>query len=167
VQELGAAAVMAEHNNVWGEPEQVFLDYNSRQHNSGEWEAMKYAVKLAWTPCALGGQRVWWLCPAVGCGRRVAILHGGRVFACRRCHGLAYRSQREAADDRATRRAEKLRAKLGWETGILNGTGGKPKGMHWRTFLRLQASHDEHMTCAVQGLSARLSLLSDRVNGKN
>jgi hypothetical protein len=147
--------------------EQVFLDYNSRQHNSGEWEAMKYAVKLAWTPCALGGQRVWWLCPAVGCGRRVAILHGGRVFACRRCHGLAYRSQREAADDRATRRAEKLRTKLGWEAGILNGNSGKPKGMHWRTFLRLQASHDEHMTHAVQGLSARLSLLSDRVNCKN
>jgi len=39
--------------------------------------------------------------------------------------------------------------------------------MHWRTLLRLQASHDEHMTRAVQGLSARLSLLSDRVNGKN
>ncbi len=27
--------------------EQVFLDYNSRQHNNGKWEAMKYAVKLA------------------------------------------------------------------------------------------------------------------------
>lgn len=103
----------------------------------------------------------------MGCGRRVAILHGGRVFACRRCHGLAYRSQREAADDRATRRAEKLRTKLGWEAGILNGNSGKPKGMHWRTFLRLQASHDEHMTHAVPGLSARLSLLSERVNRKN
>jgi hypothetical protein len=35
------------------------------------------------------------------------------------------------------------------------------------TFLRLQASHNEHMTRALQGLSARLWLLSDRVNGKN
>ena len=49
----------------------------------------------------------------------------------------------------------------------MNGNSGKPKGMHWRTFLRLQASHDEHMTHAVPGLSARLSLLSERVKCKN
>lgn len=93
------------------EADRVVLDYrNQSVHtNGGAWEPMNYAVWLDWTPCALGGQRVWWRCPAVGCGRRVAVLHGGRVFACRQCNRLAYRSQRETTDDRATRRADMIR----------------------------------------------------------
>ena len=31
-----------------------------------------------------------------GCGRRVAILHAGKVFACRQCRNLVYGSQRES-----------------------------------------------------------------------
>ncbi|MGZ8435431.1 MAG: hypothetical protein ACXWXX_13720, partial [Candidatus Binatia bacterium] len=42
---------------------------------------------------------------------------------------------------RGTRRADRLRARLGWEPGILNGEGGKPKWMRWRTFERLAAEH--------------------------
>lgn len=42
-------------------------------------------------------------------------------------------SERETADDRAARRADRIRKKLGWEPGILNGDGWKPKGMHWNT----------------------------------
>ena len=112
------------------ETDSVVLDYRNRSnhHNGGEWEPMRYAVALDWTPCGFGGKRVWWRCPAIGCGRRVAVLHGGRVFACRQCNRLAYRSQREADDDRATRRADKVRKRLGWEPGILNGNGWKPKG---------------------------------------
>src|ERR1700730_635478 len=60
-------------------------------------------------------------CPAAGCGRRVAILYGGGIFACRRRYRLAYASSREEAGGRATRRADSLRARLGWEPGILNG----------------------------------------------
>jgi hypothetical protein len=51
-------------------------------------------------------------------------------------------SSRECAGDRAARRAERLRARLGWEPGILNGEGGKPKWMRWRTFERLAAEYD-------------------------
>jgi hypothetical protein len=72
----------------------------------------------------------------------VATLYGGRVFACRKCHRLAYPSQREDASDRAGRRADKIRDRLGWDAGILNGPGSKPKGMHWRTFERLVQEHD-------------------------
>ena len=117
----------------------VFLDYRNRSanHAGGEWEPMKYAVGLDWTACAYGGARVWWRCPGAGCGRRVAVLYGGRVFACRHCHGLAYRSQRETAGDRAMRRANTGRRKLGWPAGIAFGPGPKPIGMHWRTFNRL------------------------------
>jgi hypothetical protein len=67
-------------------------------------------------------------------GRRVAILYAGGIFACRCCYQLAYASSREDAGGRATRRADRLRARLGWEPGILNGEGGKPKWMRWRTF---------------------------------
>ena len=82
------------------------------------------------------------VCPAAGCGRRVAILYSGGIFACRRCHRLAYASSREDVFGRSTGRAETLRARLGWDRGILNGEGGKPKWMRWRTFERLTAEHD-------------------------
>ena len=147
------------------EADRVVLDYrNQSAHtNGGAWEAMNYAVRLEWTPCTLGGQRVWWRCPALGCGRRVAVLHGGRVFACRQCNRLAYRCQREAGDDRATRRADTIRRRLGWEAGILNGNGLKPKGMHWRTFVRLQGEHDAHVNAALAGMAARLGILDERI----
>jgi hypothetical protein len=73
------------------------------------------------------------ICPAAGCGRRVATLYGDGIFACRRCYRLAYFSSRDDVGDRAARRADRLRARLGWELGILNGEGGKPKWMRWRT----------------------------------
>jgi hypothetical protein len=147
--------------------DRVRLDYRNRsaRHNGGEWEPMQYTVLLDWTPCAFGGRRVWWRCPAVGCGRRVAVLHGGRVFACRQCDRLAYRCQREADDDRATRRADTIRRRLGWEVGILNGNGLKPKGMHWRTFERLQAEHDAHVNAAMLGIAAKLKLRGVRIDG--
>lgn len=143
----------------------VVLDYRSQthHHNGGQWEPMNYAVDFDWTTCGFGGRRVWWRCPVVGCGRRVAVLYGGRVFACRQCHRLAYRSQRESDDDRATRRAETIRRRLGWEAGILNGNGLKPKGMHWRTFERLQAEHDAHVNAALGGVAVKLGLLQDRL----
>lgn len=67
------------------------------------------------------------------------------MFACRHCHQLAYECQREHAGDRATRHANKIRDRLGWVSGILNGKGGKPKRMRWNTFDRLQALHDAYV----------------------
>jgi hypothetical protein len=93
--------------------------------------------------------RPWFICPATHCGRRVAILYGGEVFACRHCHKLAYQCQRESPDDRAKRRADKIRVRLGWEPDILNGEGFKPKGMHWRTYRRLTDEHDEWVAQAI------------------
>lgn len=153
--------------NLRVESDRVFLIYSNRNrhHNSGDWEPMNYAVGLDWTPCPLGGRRVWWLCPVVGCGRRVAVLHGGRVFACRKCNRLTYRSQRETDDDRAARRANTIRRKLGWEPGILNGNGDKPKGMHWRTYWGLRGQNNDAMSQALAGIGARLGLLRERVDG--
>lgn len=148
--------------NLWvTDTDRVRLDYRNRSahQNGGEWETMQYTVLLDWTPCAFGGQRVWWRCPALGCGRRVAVLHGGRVFACRQCNRLAYRCQREFDDDRASRRADTIRRRLGWQAGILNGNGLKPKGMHWRTFERLEREHDDYVNASLTGMAARLGLL--------
>jgi len=135
----------------------VFLNY---RHRSGgvEWKDENYPVWLDWTPCNLGGQRPWFRCPARGCGRRVAILYGGGIFACRHCYRLAYPSQRETWDDRAARRAERTRARLGWEPGILNGEGLKPKGMHWRTFEKLVAEHDAHVAESFTGMALRFGI---------
>jgi len=95
----------------------------------------------------------------------VAILFGGSIFACRHCHKLAYQCQRETDDDRAMRRAETIRRRLGWEPGILNGEGGKPKGMYWRTFERLKAEHDAFVGVSLAGMAQRLGLMDRQLLG--
>ena len=146
------------------EAERVILNYRSRS-NGGEWQPMEYPVHLEWTPCNLGGRRAWFRCPARGCGRRVAILFGGSIFACRHCHKLAYQCQRESDYDRAGRRADAIRRRLGWEPGFLNGGGHKPKGMHGRTFERLKAEHDVFVNASLVGMAERLGLMNRRMDG--
>lgn len=126
---------------IRAESDRVILSY-SNQSRGGEWQAMEYAVTLAWTSCHFGGRRAWFLCPARGCGRRVAILYGGSVYVCRHCQKLAYECQRETAADRKLRHADNIRKRLGWPPGIAHPPGGKPRWMHWRTFERLKAAHD-------------------------
>ncbi len=121
----------------------VLLNYRVRSGGSA-WEELAYPVPLVATPCHLGGERRWFLCPMLGCGRRVAILYGGRIFACRRCHRLAYPSQREGRIDRTYRKLNSIRKRLSWPGGLMDGTAwGKPKGMHWTTFERLYQEHAE------------------------
>jgi hypothetical protein len=137
------------------------------QERRRDWQAMDYPVRLEWTACTLGGRRAWFLCPANGCGRRVALLYlgGAGIFACRHCYRLAYACQRETADDRAMRRADNIRERLGWQAGIANPSGGKPKGMHWRTFERLTAEHDAFVGVSLAGMAARLGLIKRRLDG--
>jgi len=139
------------------EPGRVILTYRHRSGGS-DWQDESYAVYLDWTACHLGGQRPWFLCPGRCCGRRVAILYGGAIFACRHCYRLAYPSQRETDDDRAARRADRIRERLGWEPGILNGSGLKPKGMHWRTFEKLTAEHDAFVEESLAGMARRFGI---------
>lgn len=144
--------------NVRAEAGRVVLSYRYKR-NEGEWESLDYPVLLESTPSTYGGVRYWFRCPAVGCGRKAAVLYlGGRYFACRHCYQLAYSSQRESRDDRAARRADRIRARLGWEPGILNGNELKPKGMHWRTFNRLEAEHDAFVEQSLAGMMARFGI---------
>ena len=148
---------------VRAETDRIVLNY---RHKSGgsDWQPMDYPVRLDWTNCTLGGRRAWLLCPARGCGRRVALLYigGAGIFACRHCYKLAYQGQRETDDDRAMRRADNIRRRLGWEGGIANPEGGKPKGMHWRTFERLKAEHDAFANASWAGMAERLGLTNWR-----
>lgn len=139
------------------EADRVWLIYR-HQSGGGEWKDENYPVWLDQTPCNLGGRRPWFRCPASGCGRRVAILYGGGIFACRHCYKLAYPSQRETWDGRARQRADRIRARLGWVPGILNGGGLKPKGMHWRTFERLAAKHDALVEQSLAGMAVRFDI---------
>lgn len=129
----------------------ITLDYRSRQ-GGGEWEPLKYQVRLLSQPCNFGGERKWFACPAKGCGRRVAILYGGRIYACSHCYDLAYPSQREEPCYRHQRRANKIKERLGWE----GDWGVRPKGMHHRTFERLTAELSAWEFAADSAFNARL-----------
>lgn len=142
--------------------DRVILSYRQRDHN-GEWQDKRYPVRLTWTACHYGGQRAWWLCPAVGCGRRVAVLYGGAVFACRHCHQLTYKSQSETPNSAAFRRADNLRDRLGWVPGVIHGAGSKPKGMHWQTYWRLLAIYNDHEQQTLAGLAVQLDRLKGRL----
>ena len=96
----------------------------------------------------------------------MAILYSGEIFACRHCHQLAYPSQREAGYDRAARQADKIRERLGWESGILNGKGWtKPKGMHWRTFERLNAEYDALVAESLAGITEKFGMFKEPILG--
>lgn len=142
---------------VTTEPDRVVLDYRHRRAGM-DWQDERYPVQLEWTPCHFGGKRAWFHCPALGCERRVAILYGGAIFACRPCYRLAYPSQREADFDRLARKADRIRERLDWEPGIFNGSGWKPKGMHWRTFERLRAEHDRLVEQALRAADRMLGI---------
>jgi len=115
----------------------IVLSYRHQRLGSEEWQQKEYPVELVRTPCHYGGERTWFLCPARGCGRRVGVLYGGGIFACRHCHQLVYESQREQPHDRALRRAQAIRMKLGGSGSMAEPFPDKPKGMHWRTYERV------------------------------
>lgn len=145
---------------------ELILSYQKRDAN-GQFLNLEYPVGLAWTPCHYGGRRTWFICPESACGRRVAKLYLGDngSFACRHCAGLAYASQREAADRRAKLRAGKIRKRLEWPQGILSQSASKPKGMHWKTYLRLRAEHDAFVKVALDGMDKRLWRVEGRLRG--
>lgn len=57
------------------EENRMVLLYRHRAHG-GEWEEVEEPVYFDWTPCNYGGERRWFICPIMGCGKRVAVLYG-------------------------------------------------------------------------------------------
>lgn len=122
--------------------DRVTLSYRCRSRES-EWQHMDCSVQIEWTPCNYGGHRAWFRCPAECCGRRVAILYFVGVFACRRCHQLAYWSQRCSASEAALSLAQAIRERLGGSRNMYYPFPSKPRGMHWKTYSRLRLLHDK------------------------
>lgn len=72
---------------------------------------MVQRVALQYTPCHMGGSRVWFSCP--GCDRRCALLYSGENgFCCRECYDLPYRSQRCGEFDYLLDRRNNLESQL-------------------------------------------------------
>ena len=143
--------------------DRVTLEYQHR-HADHVWRQIECPVALEWTACNLGGSRVWFRCPRNGCGRRVALLYfgGPGAPACRRCKNLAYQCQRESPGDRAARRADTIRHRLGWAAGIFNPRGEKPRGMHWRTFEQFTSEYDAYVGASVAGMALLLDRMKQR-----
>ncbi len=119
---------------IQGFPDSVHLAYRLNEEGESP-ESFNYGVALHWTNCHYGGRRPWFLCPAKGCGNRVAKLYlGRRYFFCRRCRNLTYPSQQENREGRLRYKAQKIRLKLGGSVDLFEPFPQKPKGMHWRTY---------------------------------
>jgi hypothetical protein len=124
------------------EVHRLHLSYRVRI-GGGAWADVAERVRIVHSTCRLGGVRPYFICPGVvngvACERRVKKLYGqGRYFLCRHCYRLAYASQREGAWDRALRRANKIRQRLGGDPGMAAPFPQKPKVMRHRTYERLR-----------------------------
>ena len=112
----------------------------------------------------MGGERHGFTCPQ--CSKQVVVLHApGRFLACRQCGGLGCATQKKGAGDRASTKAGKLRKRLSWEAEVLNGDGGKPKGMHWTTCWRLKRHHGALMQVSAQDIGRKLGRLRKSLEG--
>lgn len=127
----------------------LHLNYKFRR-DGGEWELVDQRISIEWHPCRFGGHRPYFRCPGGkdgrACHRSVTRLYGaGKYFCCRHCYQLNYGSQHEDRWDRALRRANKIRIRLGGEPGMASVFPSKPKRMRHATYDRLleQVSADE------------------------
>jgi hypothetical protein len=116
--------------------DQLTLSYRVRRQGD-QWRDVEQPTQILWVACQFGGRRPYFLCPGRGCGRLVSKLYGaGTYFLCRHCYRLAYASQRENHYDRALRRANNIRMRLGGKPGLALPFPERPKGMHEKTYER-------------------------------
>lgn len=111
------------------------LIYRSRPHG-GEWQDVDELIPFVETQTQFGGRRHWFGCPS--CKRRCRIIYGGSHFRCRNCYRLKYESQYEPIFGRAADQRHKLRKRLGQVGSLEDPFPTKPKGMHWKTYRRLE-----------------------------
>ena len=109
-------------------------------------------IRIYWRRCHLGGARPWLHCPF--CERRVARLFDGfGGYCCRACVGNPmYASQTKSTQGRPHFKACKLRLRLGGDASPATPFPERPRGMHRKTFARLQRKLED----LEAGLSPRL-----------
>ena len=142
---------------IFAQDRSLFLDYSVKSRTEQP-EKIMYEVRIEHTACNYGGGRPWFICPGNRCGRRVAILYGGKYFLCRSCQGLVYASTRENTEDRFLRKAHDIEEKLCRSSGKYSACGGKPPKMRWNTYLRLMKLHRLYYDKFLFGSVAKLGI---------
>ena len=100
------------------------------------------AVTLTTTPCNYGSDRTWFECPC--CDRRVAVVYMSDQVACRKCHGLHYRSQSESPKTRMLRRLKKISSELQSSANpICDPTPQRPRHMKKSKYAELVAEAEK------------------------
>ena len=99
----------------------------------------QYPIQLSKSACHYGGHRFWWLCPK--CHQRTSILYCAGLYVCRHCINANYGSQLQQPIDRLFSRIADIRARLGWQQGVIHGIGARPRYMHSKTLDRLVTEH--------------------------
>lgn len=112
------------------------LIYRTRRAEN-EWQDVNELIPFTWTDANFNGRRQWFACPS--CNRRCRIIYGGSYYRCRKCYQLKYESQYEPVICRAAEQRHKLRKRLGQADSLDAPLAPKPKGMHWKTYRRLEA----------------------------
>lgn len=148
------------------EHDRLHLNYRVCAYD-GDWQDVAETVSIARAPCRFGGTRPYFRCPGIrngiACERRVQKLYApGRYFRCRHCCRLSHSSQSEDFGDRAQRRADKIRQRLGGEPGWDAPLPQKPRGMWNRTYARLCEKLDEAESLADRAFAIRAAGLLER-----
>ncbi len=134
------------------QPEGVQLVYRHRS-DADVWQDVREFVPFVETATAFGGRRQWFKC--LSCRNKCRILYGGAYFRCRRCYRLKYDTQYEPAFGRAASRAQKIRDRLGAKGGLDEPFPVKPKGMHWKTYERLQVQESRLQNAWAIGIMGK------------
>lgn len=143
----------------FGLPPGYRLRYGIEREGSDR-EVVDIRGGLLRTTPTYGGSRWWFACPRCGMRVRVLYLPGGSTrFACRSCHHLRYRCQRETLADRLLRRSRKLYRRAGSDGGESSSFVYKPKGMHQRTFNRLMDAAEHYEIAAFNAVPIYRSIL--------
>lgn len=122
---------------IKGGEDTVELQYGWRRGDD-PWQLHEERVALRHHERHFGGCETYFICPK--CARTVKRLYAGGVrYLCRTCHGLVHASTQERPGNRATRKNQKLRRRIGAEIGLGDWIGPKPKGMHQKTFEKISA----------------------------
>lgn len=153
---------------IVGGPDFVTLVYSVRSGDAEAWRHIEDQVAFARVPKSFGGEQIYMFCPK--CGRRALELALGQErFRCRICLRLVHGSSQQSPTDRAMRRANKLKLRLGAEPG-LDSFYGRPKHMRLRTFERIDArirSAEAEVNDAHILLLGRLGRLDRRMSGRH
>ncbi len=123
-------------------------------------------VGLIWRETPVGGRRAYFECPR--CFKGAEILYGVSFFACRACHGLAYRTENLTRLWRKKERLLKLQRRAGIDVSRYpRPMPAKAKWLRWHTYLNLrrkiqEADHDFAAAWMRSRHGAMLRLRMDR-----